>query len=102
MRRRAPRPIGAALADVLPAARPEGLLAELQGAWAEVAGATLGERAAPISERDGMVTVVCESAVWAQELELLATALRDGLNARLTRGEVTALRFRIGSVPKSP
>jgi len=45
--------------------------------------------AAPVSEREGVVTVACESAVWAQELELL----RGDLEARLG----TRLRFVVRS-----
>ena len=100
MRRPGPRPIGTALATALPKARPAGLLAELQGIWAGVAGPALADRATPVAERQGVVTVACESAVWAQELELLGPALREGLNARLAQGEVIQLRFRVGSGPK--
>jgi len=102
VRRQAPRPLGAVLDAALPAARPPGLLAEVQSLWPEVAGSALASSATPISEREGTVTVACESAVWAQELELLAQDLCGRLNARLTQGAVARLRFRVGSVPKHP
>ncbi len=89
-----------ALAKALPAARPPGLLAELQGVWPEVVGPVLADSARPVSEREGIVTVACESAVWAQELELLAGDLCTRLNARLTQGAVARLRFIVGSGPK--
>lgn len=100
MRRLAPRPLERALAKALPAARPPGLLAEVQAVWSKVAGPTLAESARPVSEREGIVTVACESAVWAQELDLLAGDLCTRLNARLAQGAVARLRFIVGSVPK--
>ncbi len=90
-----------ALAKALPAARPHGLLAEVQAVWSEVAGAALADSARPVSEREGIVTVACESAVWAQELDLLASDLCARLNARLTQGAVARLRFIVGSAPKA-
>jgi len=96
MRRLAPRPLAAALDRALPDARPPGLLAEVQSVWSEIAGAALAEAAVPAAERDGAVTVACESAVWAQELELLGPDLLARLNARLSQGEVARLRFVVG------
>lgn len=100
MRRRAPRPIGLALEGALPAVRPLGLLAEVQAVWPQVAGDTLAASTGPVSERDGIVTVACESGVWAQELELLAGDLLARLNAQLTQGAAARLRFVVGSGPK--
>jgi predicted nucleic acid-binding Zn ribbon protein len=101
MRRLAPRPLGRALEAVVGQARPAGLLASVQAAWPEVAGPALAAATAPISERDGTVTVACESAVWAQELELLGPDLMGRLNDRLKAtgdpAKVARLRFAVGS-----
>jgi predicted nucleic acid-binding Zn ribbon protein len=98
VRRRAPRPLGAALEDALGQSAPAGLLAGVQAVWAEVAGPAVAREAQPVAERDGQVTVACESAPWAQELELLAPDLTKRLNARLGTGrEVSGLRFRTRS-----
>jgi predicted nucleic acid-binding Zn ribbon protein len=102
MRRLAPRPISIALAGALPEARPAGLLAEVQSAWPAVAGAALAAAATPVSERSGSVTVACESAVWAQELELLGEDLAERLNQALEGGRVERLRFIVGSRPNRP
>jgi predicted nucleic acid-binding Zn ribbon protein len=102
MRRTAPRPLANALAAALPEARPAGLLAEVQSAWPAVAGAALAGAATPVSERSGTVTVACESAVWAQELELLGVDLTERLNAVLAGGRVERLRFIVGSAPNRP
>jgi predicted nucleic acid-binding Zn ribbon protein len=99
MRRLAPRPLSAALDSVMPDVAPDTLLARVQAAWKGVAGARLAEAAAPVSERGGVVTVACESGVWAQELELLAPDLLNGLEAALGARSVTKLRFVVGSVP---
>jgi hypothetical protein len=53
-----------------------------------------------VSERDGVVTVACASAVWAAELELLGPELLERLNGRLGEAEtalVSRLRFVVGS-----
>jgi predicted nucleic acid-binding Zn ribbon protein len=97
VRRRAPRPLAAALAAALPAARPAGLLAQVQSGWADVVGPALAAGAAPVAERDGVVTVACESAVWAQELELLGGDLCARLNAAVGGGRIARLRFVVGS-----
>jgi predicted nucleic acid-binding Zn ribbon protein len=104
VRRLAPRPLGRALDGALAQARPAGLLAAVQSAWTEVAGAVLAAATTPTSERSGIVTVSCESGVWAQELELLGADLTKRLNEALeTAGEparVERLRFIVGSGAK--
>ena len=71
VRRVAPRPLARALEGALRRAEPPTLLARVQASWAAAAGPGLAAAATPVSEREGVVTVACESAVWAQELELL-------------------------------
>src|SRR4029450_9738887 len=97
MRRLAPRPLSAALDRVVPDVAPDTLLARVQGAWGEVAGERLATAAAPVSERDGVVTVACESGGWAQDLELLPPELLTRLEGALGAQSVTKLRFVVGS-----
>jgi predicted nucleic acid-binding Zn ribbon protein len=101
MRRLAPRPLGRALEGVIAQARPAGLLAAVQSAWPAVAGAALAAAATPTSERDGTVTVTCESGIWAHELELLGADLTARLTERLEESgdavKLTRLRFVVGS-----
>ena len=106
MRRLAPRPLSAALEGVARGAQPATLLARVQAVWPEVAGPGMAASAAPVSEHDGVVTVACESAVWAQELELLGpdllTRIGDALASepgRPAAASVKKLRFVVGSVP---
>ena len=98
MRRRAPRPLRLALERSIGAAAPPSLLAAVQGVWTEVAGDVVAEEAQPVSEKEGVVTVACRSAVWAQELDLLGRDLEERLNARLGDAmRVAGLRFRTAS-----
>jgi predicted nucleic acid-binding Zn ribbon protein len=106
VRRLAPRALSVALEGVLRGAQPTTLLARVQAVWADVAGPGLAVYATPVSEREGVVTVACESAVWAQELELLGPdlltrfgdALAGGSGGPAT-GSVKKLRFVVGSAP---
>ncbi|HZC14933.1 MAG TPA: DUF721 domain-containing protein [Thermoleophilaceae bacterium] len=104
MRRLAPRPIALALEGVAKGAEPATVLARAQAAWAEVAGPALGACTEPVVERGGVLTVACESAIWAQELELLGPDLLARLNALLNPAggsadapPLTRLRFVVGS-----
>jgi predicted nucleic acid-binding Zn ribbon protein len=93
---REPRQIGEALARVTAHAAPATTIARLQGVWEAVAGPAVAAEAEPISERAGVVTVACRSAVWANELELLAPGLVEGLNGALGTEAVGTLRFVVG------
>jgi predicted nucleic acid-binding Zn ribbon protein len=104
-----PRPLAAALGGVRERAQPVTLLAGAQGAWASVAGARVAAEAEPVAERDGVVTVACRSATWAQELDLLSPELLKRLNAALSGsggaspdGPVRALRFTADHPPSAP
>lgn len=106
MRRLAPRALSVALEGIVHDAEPATLLGRVQAVWADVAGPGLSASAMPVSERDGVVTVACESAVWAQELELLGpdllTRFGEALAAsggRPAAGSVKKLRFVVGSPP---
>ena len=81
-----------ALDSVTAAIAPATLLAEVQRVWPQVAGERFARAADPVSERDGVVTVACESAVWAQELDLLSERVIEGLNEALGRPAVRRLR----------
>ena len=83
MRRRDPRPIGAALAGLVEDLAPATTLARVQSAWTTTAGEPIAREAEPVSERDGVVTIACGSSVWAQEIELLSRDLTGRLNEAL-------------------
>jgi predicted nucleic acid-binding Zn ribbon protein len=102
VRRRAPRPLALALDGVVERTEPATVLGQAQRAWREVAGPGLAPFAEPVSERDGVLTVACESATWAHELELLGPDLLARLNEALGSPEgrtLGRLRFVVGSAP---
>ena len=102
MRRRAPRPLSAALGEVSREAAPATLLARVQAAWPESVGDVVAREATPVSEREGTLSVLCQSAVWANELELLAPEILKKLNAALggpPGTPLTALRAKVGQAP---
>jgi predicted nucleic acid-binding Zn ribbon protein len=94
MRRRAPRPVGLALERLAAALAPATLLAEVQRAWPQAAGEAFARAAEPVAERDGVVTVACDSAVWAQELDLFSERVVEALNEAIGRPAVRRLRPR--------
>jgi predicted nucleic acid-binding Zn ribbon protein len=100
MGRRAPRPISAALPGVLDHVAPKTPLAAVQLAWPKAVGPAIDRVASPISEKEGMVTIACASASWAEQLDLLQTELLDKLRAALGGApEVLELRFRVAEQP---
>jgi predicted nucleic acid-binding Zn ribbon protein len=94
MRRREPRPLGHAVAALAERLAPQTPLAEIQRVWPAAVGEVVAAQAEPTGERDGVVVVTCSSAVWAQELDLMATDLIGRLNGALGGEPVRALRCR--------
>jgi predicted nucleic acid-binding Zn ribbon protein len=105
---RRPKRLSEALRSVQAEAAPATLLAAVQGVWAQVAGPAVAAESAPVSERDGLVTVACRSAVWAQELDLMQTELLGRLNEALRErggageGGVSGLRFTADAARGDP
>ena len=97
MRRRAPQPVAHALEGLTRRLEPLTPIAAIQRAWPEAVGETIAQEAEPVSERLGVVTVRCRSAVWANELTLLAPELVGRLNAALGDARVTELRCTAGA-----
>jgi predicted nucleic acid-binding Zn ribbon protein len=72
------------------------LLAAVQSEWPATAGEAIAAEASPVAERDGVVTIACRSATWAQELDLLQGELLERVNAALSeaqKGTLKGLRF---------
>lgn len=92
MNRRAPRPIGAAIDALARRLAPATLLADVQRVWEQAAGAAVAEAAQPVSEREGTVTVLCSSAAWMQEIDLMGPVLVDALNDALGAERVRSVR----------
>jgi predicted nucleic acid-binding Zn ribbon protein len=97
MRRSAPRPLSLALDGVVATAAPQTALARVQGAWRSAVGDAIAAEAQPASMRAATVTIACRSAVWAQELDLMAPQLVAALNEAL--GEPLVGAFRCVATP---
>jgi predicted nucleic acid-binding Zn ribbon protein len=92
MRRRAPRPASQAIAALADRLAPLTGLAEVQRVWEQAVGDVVAAHAEPTGERDGVLVVTCEAAVWAQELDLMGPELVGRLNEALGREAVRSLR----------
>ena len=88
------KPIGAALDRALDPVAPMTPLAELQRVWPSVVGPGIAAVTKVSEEREGTVTIACESTVWANELEMMGPQFLEKL--RPLMGELTPekLRFR--------
>ncbi len=71
-------------------------MAAIQGCWREALGERVAAEARPIRERDGVVTVECRAATWAQELDLMQDELVERLNSALGEPRVAGLRLIVG------
>jgi len=94
---RRPRTLAAVLPGLRSRLAPATLLADVQTRWADVAGEEIAREAVPTSERGGVVTVRCSSAVWASELSMMSRRLAEGLNEGRPEGvpAVVELRFTV-------
>ena len=88
-----PRKLGGAFERFVDERAPETLLAEVQAAWPGVCGPQVAARAEPVAERDGRVTIACESGPWAQEFELMGDELKVRIGIAIGADRVTTLRF---------
>jgi predicted nucleic acid-binding Zn ribbon protein len=96
MSRPSPRPIAAALDGLTATLAPASTLARVQEVWERAVGPAIAVSARPTAERDGVLTVICEAAVWAQELDLMAAELLGRLNEELGAEALRELRCRSG------
>jgi predicted nucleic acid-binding Zn ribbon protein len=94
--RTAPRPLSEALGRLTGALAPASTLARVQAVWEEAVGAMIAAEARPTAERDGVLTVACAAAVWAQELDLMAEVVLERLNAAMGSEHIRELRCRTG------
>jgi predicted nucleic acid-binding Zn ribbon protein len=93
--RSAPRPLTTALGGLTRELSPASTLARVQELWGQVAGPAIALAAQPTAEREGVLTVGCESSVWAQELTLMQGDLLNRLNAALGGEPIRELRCRV-------
>ncbi|HZO77173.1 MAG TPA: DUF721 domain-containing protein [Solirubrobacteraceae bacterium] len=76
---------------------PDTVLAKIQRAWPDAVGAAIAQHAKPVAERAGVLTISCESSVWAQELDLMSQGILERVNESLGSGRITRLRCVAGA-----
>jgi predicted nucleic acid-binding Zn ribbon protein len=96
MRKTAPRSLALALDELGSELAPATTLARVQEVWAEATGAAIAVAARPTAERNGVLTVLCEAAVWAHELTMIEADLVSRINAALGAEAIRELRCRTG------
>ena len=89
-----PKPIGAVLERALDPIAPLTTLAEVQRVWPSTVGPGIAAVTTVSEERDGTVTIECESAVWANELAMMGPQLLEKLRPLLGDRTPEKLRFR--------
>jgi len=92
----APRGLSTALQALTATLAPATTLARVQEIWEGAVGPAIASAARPTAERDGILTVTCTAAVWAQELDLMGAELVLSLNAALGDEAIRELRCRTG------
>jgi len=96
MSRAAPRMLSIALENLTASIAPATTLARVQEVWDRAAGSAIAASARPTAEREGVLTVTCAAAVWAQELDLMAAQLIPRINDALGAEAIRELRCRTG------
>jgi predicted nucleic acid-binding Zn ribbon protein len=95
-RKARPRALADAVRSVRAEAEPATPLAAAQSVWQAAVGERIAAQATPLRERDGVLTVGCTAATWAQELDLLQDELLARLNAEMGPQGLRGLRFVVG------
>jgi predicted nucleic acid-binding Zn ribbon protein len=96
MGRSSPRPAGLALREAVERSAPRTPLAAAQRVWSDAVGPAIAEAAEPVAERDGVLTIRCASATWAQELSLMEAELLARLRERLGARAPESLKLSAG------
>jgi predicted nucleic acid-binding Zn ribbon protein len=68
----------------------------VQEVWEDAVGPAIADAARPTVEREGVLTVACAAAVWAQELNLMAEVVLVRLNGAMGGEQIRELRCRTG------
>ena len=92
--RSAPRHLSIPLQEFAGEIAPATTLVMVQTVWERAAGSKIAAAARPIKEHDGVLTVLCTAAVWAQEVDLMADQLVDRVNEALGSPLVRELHCR--------
>jgi predicted nucleic acid-binding Zn ribbon protein len=94
--RRAPRPLSVAVERLQETLAPATPLARVQSCWAEAVGPAIAASARPVAERGGVLTISCDAATWAAELQMMGPQLTERLNAAAGERLISEVRCRTG------
>lgn len=89
-----PKSLGKAISDLRSELSPATPVVAVQAVWNEVVGEKIAAATEVIEEREGTVLIECKSAVWAQELELMAPGIIARLDQAMGGSGPEKLRFR--------
>jgi predicted nucleic acid-binding Zn ribbon protein len=96
VRKASPHALGDTVRQLRDQAQPATLLAAVQAQWRTAVGEAIAEQSWPVRERDGVITIECRAATWAQELDLLQDELLERVNSALDKPQVQRLRMIVG------
>jgi predicted nucleic acid-binding Zn ribbon protein len=68
----------------------------VQQVWEQAAGEAVARACSPTAERNGVLSVTCCEAVWANELDLMGPQVVASLNETLGEPLLKSLRCRTG------
>lgn len=86
-RRKQPRKIGAPLERLTAELSPATPLASVQAVWRNAVGDQIADSCVPEGEKEGVLTVVCETSVWAQQLSMMQEDLLNKLADQISTAE---------------
>jgi predicted nucleic acid-binding Zn ribbon protein len=92
MRRPAPRPLSSAIEAAAGELAPQTPLARVQAVWREAVGDVNAAQGTPVRFAAGRLTVYCEHAGWAENLQLLGLEITRRLNDRIGEHIVREIR----------
>jgi len=98
-RRKQPTRISGPLERLTADLAPATPLASVQSAWRSAVGDRIADSCVPEGEKEGILTVVCETSVWAQQLSMMQEELLKKLADQLPGQEDVPreLRFVVAS-----
>jgi hypothetical protein len=96
-------PLSSLVGKVYPSQQPEEVRAlRLFGVFAKSVPARVQNNAAPVSFRNGVLTVHTTTASWANALSLESSQIMSRLRLRLPDVRVQRMVFRVGRMPPLP
>ncbi len=81
--RKQPERIGVPLSRLTASLAPSTPIGSIQTAWRNAVGDRIADRCAPARADEGVLTVVCESSVWSQQLAMMQADLLSRLKEEI-------------------